>query len=82
MIDRPANQLDTVEILVETSARLQRPERAAELAAVLAQVERALSETLGVSMEVRLVAPRAVPRSEGKARRVIDRRELTRELAR
>jgi phenylacetate-CoA ligase len=37
-------------------------------------VERRLASELGVAVAVELVAQRALPRSEGKARRVIDRR--------
>jgi phenylacetate-CoA ligase len=41
-----------------------------------ARLERALREATGLSMLVQLLAPGAVPRSEGKAVRVIDRRPL------
>jgi phenylacetate-CoA ligase len=37
-------------------------------------VERRLASELGVSVAVELVGARSLPRSEGKARRVIDRR--------
>jgi phenylacetate-CoA ligase len=37
-------------------------------------VERRLASELGVSVLIELVAPRTLARSEGKARRVIDRR--------
>jgi phenylacetate-CoA ligase len=39
------------------------------------RVERTLRDECGVSIQVRLVPPRGVPRSEGKAVRVIDRRK-------
>jgi phenylacetate-CoA ligase len=39
-----------------------------------ATVERRLASELGVSVRVELVAPRTLTRSEGKARRVVDRR--------
>ena len=35
-----------------------------------------IESTLGISADVRLVAPKTLPRSEGKAKRVIDRRNL------
>ena len=43
-------------------------------AALRGNVERRLGSELGVSVAVELVAPRTLARSEGKARRVIDRR--------
>ncbi len=43
-------------------------------AALRAAVERRLATELGVSVGVELVAPRTLSRSEGKARRVVDRR--------
>ena len=36
----------------------------------------AMEQTLGLRVEVRLVAPHTIQRSEGKAKRVIDRRTL------
>jgi phenylacetate-CoA ligase len=42
--------------------------------ALRAAVERRLASELGVSVSVELVGARSLPRSEGKARRVIDRR--------
>jgi len=44
-------------------------------------VTQALVEALGVSVNVRIAEPRSLPRSEGKAKRVIDRRELDRPKA-
>ena len=38
------------------------------------ELTRRLREFLGVSAQVRLVSPRSISRSEGKAQRVIDRR--------
>jgi phenylacetate-coenzyme A ligase PaaK-like adenylate-forming protein len=40
------------------------------------RVERALREATGLGMQVQVVARGTVPRSEGKAVRVIDRRGL------
>ncbi len=40
------------------------------------RIARAIEHVVGLRAEVRLVPPRTIPRSEGKARRVIDRREL------
>ena len=35
-----------------------------------------LAAELGVSVEVKLVGPKGIERSDGKARRVVDRRKL------
>jgi phenylacetate-CoA ligase len=43
--------------------------------AVAARVRRRLFEALGVSAEVSIVAPKAIERSVGKAKRVLDLRE-------
>jgi phenylacetate-CoA ligase len=76
VLDRPKNLLDTLEIRVEASPRLFDPVDTAQLDTLQARVQQALNEVLGVSVTVTLMAPRGVQRSEGKARRVIDRREL------
>ena len=41
-----------------------------------AKIEAALHTTLGLSAKVRLVEPNSIPRSEGKAKRVIDKRKI------
>ena len=46
----------------------------ADRAALAGRIRRALRERIGVSVAVELLAPGAVPRSEGKAVRVVDRR--------
>jgi len=77
VIDRPKNQLDTVEILVEAAAHLFQPVQTERLEALRRKVEHELAQTLGVSVGVKLMGPKTVQRSEGKAKRVIDRREMS-----
>jgi phenylacetate-CoA ligase len=68
-ISRPA-QLDELEVVVEI-----RPEIDTETQAVLAhRAEHLIKALVGVSSTVRVVPPGAVERSQGKARRVIDKR--------
>ena len=47
----------------------------------LTEIERkiasALQSILNISAKVRLLEPKSIPRSEGKAKRVIDKRHLT-----
>jgi phenylacetate-CoA ligase len=40
------------------------------------RITESITETLGISAHVKLVEPRTIPRSEGKAKRVVDRRDL------
>ena len=35
-----------------------------------------IKSVVGISTDVKLVAPKSIPRSEGKAKRVIDKRKL------
>jgi phenylacetate-CoA ligase len=69
VVDRQARQLDTLEVLVEAAADGDREalERAAR---------EAVRETMGLTCAVTVLPPGTLPRSEGKARRVVDRREL------
>jgi phenylacetate-CoA ligase len=76
VIDRPKNLLDTLEVRVEVNPRLFDPVDTGRLDALQAEVQQALAEVLGISVTATLMAPFGVQRSEGKARRVIDRREL------
>ena len=63
-------RLDAVEVHVET-ARAAGPEQKKAAAETL---ERRIKSWVGVSMQVRVHEPGSIPRSEGKAKRVIDKR--------
>jgi phenylacetate-CoA ligase len=39
-------------------------------------VEREIKDVLGVSCKVKLVEPKTIQRSEGKAKRIIDKRKI------
>ena len=69
-VERP-EALDEVTIHCEPS------EAGADSAALAARIHRAIRERIGVGVDVEVLAPGEVPRSEGKAVRVIDRRGLT-----
>ena len=43
---------------------------------LLRRLPQQLESTLGLGVELKLVEPRTIARSEGKARRVIDKRSL------
>ena len=74
IVDR-VNNNDTFEILVEMM-----PAMFSDSLAKIAEAEKALVDALknmlGISAKVKLVAPRSIARSEGKAVRVIDKRKL------
>jgi phenylacetate-CoA ligase len=65
--------LDTVEVQVEVSPDFEFDE-IKELESLQRRVEGAIASTLAVSVDVKLVEPRAIQRSEGKAKRVLDLR--------
>jgi len=73
VVDRVDN-LDTLEVQVEVDEQLFSDE--IKVLQTLAQrIEKEIKDLLGVSSKVRLVEPKTIARSEGKARRVIDNRK-------
>ncbi|MHB1405523.1 MAG: hypothetical protein ACYCV0_08025 [Desulfitobacteriaceae bacterium] len=46
-----------------------------ELENLQERVKRSIEDIIGISVRVRLVEPKSIPRSEGKAKRVIDKRK-------
>ncbi|MBL7199674.1 MAG: phenylacetate--CoA ligase [Anaerolineae bacterium] len=74
-VDRGKAHLDTLEVWVEASQALYARGESA-IADVTGRVKRAMQETLYVSTVVQIVEPGGVERSAGKARRVVDRREI------
>ena len=74
IVDRGHDYMDEIEVLVEVPAVVvESPDR-------LIQTERRLSHelqsALGITCKVRLVGPRQIERSEGKALRVVDKRRF------
>ena len=69
IVERPAT-LDELTVVCEPLAPLGTEAQAA----LQQRIERALREATGLSMRIELLAPGGVPRSEGKAVRVLDRR--------
>jgi len=69
VVDREARQLDSVEVVVEAAAHTNH-------AALQLAAEAAIRETIGLRAEINVLPPGVLPRSEGKAKRVIDRRTL------
>ena len=74
IVDR-VNNSDTLEVMVEMT-----PENFSDSLGVITEREKslvaALKAMLGIYAKVRLVAPKSITRSEGKAVRVIDKRKI------
>jgi phenylacetate-CoA ligase len=74
VVDREGN-LDDLEIWVEVSERIFSDE-VRKMEELEEKVKREILSTLGISARIKLVEPKTIPRSEGKAKRVIDRRDV------
>ncbi len=74
VVDRKSN-MDSLEIWVEVSEQMFSDEvrRMEELERKL---RHEIGSILGIAAKIKLVEPKSIPRSEGKAKRVVDRREL------
>jgi phenylacetate-CoA ligase len=70
-----AEGLDRMEVQVEVTAAVF-SDKVGAVEKLHNKLAQALNQTLGVRVEVRLVAPQTLKRSEGKAQRLIDRRNL------
>ncbi len=73
-VNRQGN-LDTMSVLVEVSEQVFSDEIKA-LEALTSKIQIEIKDLLGVTAKVKLVEPRTIARSEGKAQRVIDNRQL------
>lgn len=73
-VDRKDN-LDTLTVRVEVSQGMFSDE-VKELQRFEETIAREIKETLGISAAVKLVEPKSIARSEGKAARVIDKRRI------
>ncbi|HBY72691.1 MAG TPA: phenylacetate--CoA ligase, partial [Lachnospiraceae bacterium] len=72
IVDR-VNNLDVLEVQVEVEERFFSDE-IRQLESLTKKISHVLHTALGISVKVKLVAPRTIERSQGKAKRVIDRR--------
>ncbi len=74
IVDRKGN-LDTLEVQVEVKEKVFSDE-VKTLQALGGKIEKEIKDLLGVTAEVKLVEPKTIQRSEGKAQRVIDKRKI------
>ncbi|MCR4441800.1 MAG: phenylacetate--CoA ligase [Peptococcaceae bacterium] len=74
VVDRK-NVMDDLEIWVEVSAQMFK-DKVKDLEDIENRLRSRISSVLGIAARIKLVEPRTIPRSEGKAKRVVDKREL------
>jgi phenylacetate-CoA ligase len=74
VVDRE-KALDTLEVWVEVSEDLFRDE-VRGLEELERRIHDEIESVLGISVKVKLVEPKTIQRSEGKAKRVWDKRDL------
>jgi phenylacetate-CoA ligase len=75
IVDRKANELDELEIMVEVDQKIFSDE-IKQLRSFEEKIKKEIESVLGVFVKVKLVEPKTIERSEGKAKRVVDKRVL------
>lgn len=73
IVDR-INNLDTLEVWVEVSKKLFSDE-VKHLEELRHRITHDIQSTLGISVNIKFVEPKTIARSEGKAKRIIDKRK-------
>jgi len=74
VVDRK-KQLDELEVWVEVSEKMF-SDQVRYLEDLEERIRNRILSVLGIAAKVKLVEPKTIPRSEGKAKRVVDRRDL------
>lgn len=74
IVDR-VNNLDILEVWVEVEGQFFSDE-IKKLEGLKKKIQHNIESTLGINAEVKLVEPKTIERSEGKSKRVIDKRKL------
>ena len=74
IVDR-VNSSDTLEVQVEMNEEMF-SDTVSHIESVRRAITDKIKSVVGIATNVKLVAPKSIPRSEGKARRVIDNRKL------
>ncbi len=75
VIDRGATHLDEIEIQVEVEESIF-SDVTRSMEQLRKRIHDELKSDLGISARIKLVEPRSITRSEGKAKRIIDKRSL------
>ncbi len=75
VVDRQAHKLDEVEVLVEVEQRFFSDE-IKQLNVIRDKIRKEIENVLSIGVKVTLVEPKTIARSEGKAKRIVDKRAL------
>jgi len=75
IVDRKERELDELEVLVEVEEKIFSDEMS-KLKQLEEHIRDEIASVLGICAKVRLVEPKSIERSEGKAKRVVDKRKL------
>lgn len=76
IVDRK-NNLDTLEVKVEINNEvLVSSDAVRHIEDITKKIKHKIDSTLGISAKITLVEPNSIPRSQGKAQRIIDNRKL------
>ncbi|MGD0566693.1 MAG: phenylacetate--CoA ligase, partial [Candidatus Goldiibacteriota bacterium] len=75
IVDRAEHGLDTLEVQVEVNESIFSDEIKG-LESIENKIKKEINSVLGIGVQVKLVEPRSIPRSEGKAKRIIDKRKI------
>lgn len=76
VVDRPRDRLDVLNVWVEATPDWSESAGMEHVTKLSGRVDKALREAVGVSTKVKILGPKELERSLGKARRVVDKREL------
>ncbi len=76
VIDRQQDSMDTLDIMVETAPDYNWDDNE-QLENLRRHTAQEIHQALGITAEIKLMEPKTIERSIGKARRVIDKRELS-----
>ena len=75
VIDRQAHKLDNVEIMVEVEDKIFSDE-IKQMRVLEQQIKKESEAVLSIGVKVKLVEPKTIERSMGKAKRVVDKRSI------
>ena len=75
VVERKPGKMDELEVWIEISEDLFSDEMK-ELERLEQRVQNEIGSVLGLSVRAKLMEPKSIARSEGKAKRVVDRRDL------
>jgi phenylacetate-CoA ligase len=74
IVDR-VNNLDTLELQVEVEQEFF-SDKISQLQSLSKKIQHNIENSIGLSVNIKLVEPKTIERSEGKAKRVIDKRKM------